>query len=284
MEEKEQTTKTPGWYQRGYFQTAPHLDPFCDSAPPHPKKKKLNLDSTARRAEVGSLRSQDSVYRSLLTFHYRTLDKNVFLPCVASFVHAQALPRWGPACLVEEKRQLFGFASSAGQPHRSSFLGCTGWRVGLLQCPQGCLSSTRLEKQSLQLTGHSKNTILALALLGVAQSFPLCCGFQVNSIAKGNSIQAAALHLASETDQNFSFWYNQPPESPKQNQMKICMHPRLVWKVSALWCRSDNNSKLGKSSSDKAQRGHFHASICFPCSESIRDLLKDSIIPCSGAC
>lgn len=32
------------------------------------------------------------------------------------------------------------------------------------------------KEQSLQLTGHSKTILLAFALLGVALSFPLCCG------------------------------------------------------------------------------------------------------------
>lgn len=43
----------------------------------------------SRRAKVGRLGSWDSVYRSLPTFHLGTVDKNVFLPCLASFAHVQ---------------------------------------------------------------------------------------------------------------------------------------------------------------------------------------------------
>lgn len=141
---------------------------FC--LPPAPK---LNLDSTAR-TEVGRLRSWDSVYRSLLTFHYRTVDKNVFptVFCLFCSCPGPGLVRsctpWGEQAALWVC--IFSWASS--------FLGCPRWGFGLLQCPQGCLSPTCLEKRSLQLARHGKNTILALALLRVTLNSPLCCGFR----------------------------------------------------------------------------------------------------------
>lgn len=79
--------ETPCWVQQGYLQRAPCLEPLCHSAPP----EKPNLGLTARRAEVGTLRSWDSLYRALLALHEGTVGKNAFLPCLASFCLVQVV-------------------------------------------------------------------------------------------------------------------------------------------------------------------------------------------------
>jgi len=63
--------------------------------------------------------------------------------------------------------------------------------------------------------------------------------------------------------------------------MKICMHPRCVWKVSALWCGSDKIQKQVRQ--NKAWKGLFYSFVCFPCSKFSRKPPKTSETPCPGA-
>lgn len=225
MGEKEQTTKTPCWFQHGYFQTAPHLEPFCDSAPPphpHPKKKKKakprfnSQESWGWEAQVLGQCLQISAYFSLRGCgqeHFPTMS------CLFCSCPGPGLVRSCTSCWRDQAALwicIFSWAASLvlipGLHQMGNWSSLMPTKLLVLNLSGKAVTSARRAQQN-----HSLGSCPAWN----RSKFPFVLWISVNSIAKGNLIQVAALHPVSETNQNSSFLYKQPPKSTNKTKWQF---------------------------------------------------------------